>query len=324
MSMEKNKLFKPTGLMPRSIPRTVRRFWQQLQPGSEQKALAEFRVSRYQAIVSVQCLLALICLPLIITWALKWICIHPLVEHFWKAEDQRFFLNNWQEHRAILQVRDYADRRIFDQLIADNDIHQMKNNLDSWSLLQEQKDFTVQENLLQQENLPQQENLSQQENLPQQNSLYVQDNFWMRKDLQEEFISLGRIFHQETIMIITNALSDLCCLSLFVLFYQRLQPQRAILKTFISETLYSFSDTTKAFLVLLITDLLVGYHSPIGWELSLENLIQHFGLHPNENIVFLTVATVPVFLSTIFKYGIFRYLNRVSPSTVAIYYNMIE
>lgn len=305
MSVEKmeNKLFKPSGLMPRSIPRTVRRFWQQLQPGSEQKALAEFRVSRYQAIVSVQCLLALICLPLIITWTLKWVCIHPLVEHFWKAEDQRFFLNNWQEHRAILQVRDYADRRIFDQLLADNDIHHLKKDLDGWLF---------------------QQDLPFQDILHQQDSLYVQENFWMREDLQEEFISLGRIFHQETIMIITNALSDLCCLSLFVVFYQRLQPQRAILKTFISETLYSFSDTTKAFLVLLITDLLVGYHSPIGWELSLETLIQHFGLHPNENIVFLTVATVPVFLSTIFKYGIFRYLNRVSPSTVAIYYNMIE
>lgn len=300
MEKTENKLFEPSGLMPRSIPRTVRRFWQQLQPGSEQKALAEFRVSRYQAIVSVQCLLALICLPLVITWALKWICIHPLVEHIWKAEDQRLFLNNWQEHRAILQVRDYADRRIFDQFVADDRIHEIKKDFDGWRI---------------QQDLPIHANLHMQDS---------SDSLDMRKDLQEEFISLGRIFHHETIMIITNVVSDFCCLSLFLILYQKLRPQRAILKTFVSETLYSFSDTTKAFLVLLITDLLVGYHSPIGWELSLENLIQHFGLHPNENIVFLTVATVPVFLSTIFKYGIFRYLNRVSPSTVAIYYNMIE
>jgi hypothetical protein len=119
-------------------------------------------------------------------------------------------------------------------------------------------------------------------------------------------------------------MSDLCCFGVFLVLYNSLKPQRTILKTFISETLYSFSDTTKAFLVLLMTDLLVGYHSPIGWELSLETLIQHFGFAPNEDFVFLIVATVPVFLSTVFKYGIFRYLNRVSPSTVAIYHNMIE
>ena len=45
---------------------------------------------------------------------------------------------------------------------------------------------------------------------------------------------------------------------------------------------------------------------------------------PNEDFVFLIVATVPVFLSTVFKYGIFRYLNRISPSTVAIYHNLID
>ncbi|CAL5225752.1 cemAHiC_scaffold_21, partial [Coccomyxa viridis] len=35
-------------------------------------------------------------------------------------------------------------------------------------------------------------------------------------------------------------------------------------------------------------------------------------------------AAFPVFLDTIFKYWIFRYLNKISPSTVATYHNMIE
>jgi hypothetical protein len=279
--MQPKPKFKPTGLMPRSIPRTVRRFFQQLQPESEQKALEEFRVSRYQAVVSVQCLLTLICVPLITTWGLKSICIRPFIEHVWNEQNQPIFLNAWQEHRAFLQLQEYSDQRFFDQLL-------------------------IQENV----------STLQLKNIFEENSV--------KEDLQREFIRLANTFNTESISTLTNIMSDLCCFGIFILLYNFLKPQRAILKTFISETLYSFSDTTKAFLVLLMTDLLVGYHSPIGWELSLETLIQHFGFAPNEDFVFLIVATVPVFLSTVFKYGIFRYLNRVSPSTVAIYHNMIE
>ena len=114
------KKFKPTGLMPRSIPRTVRRFFQQLQPGSEQKALEEFRVSRYQAIVSAQCLLALICLPLLITLPVKSFCIRPVIEDLWNRQNQPLFLNAWQEHRAFLQLQEYTDQRFFDQLLIDS------------------------------------------------------------------------------------------------------------------------------------------------------------------------------------------------------------
>jgi hypothetical protein len=80
------------------------------------------------------------------------------------------------------------------------------------------------------------------------------------------------------------------------------------------------SDTTKSFLLLLGTDLLVGFHSPRGWELFLEFALNRFGFH-NENFIFLFVAT---FLDTVFKYWIFRYLNKISPSTVATYHAMIE
>lgn len=271
-------VFQPTGLMPRSIPRTVRRFLQQLQPGSEQKALEEFRVSRYQAIVSVQCLATLICIPLLVTWPLKSICIRPFIEHIWNAPSQPLFLNAWQEHRAFLQLQEYSDQRFFDQLVS-------------------REAPTLQG---------------------------IAEEAVMKEDLQREFIHVAQTFNTESIDTLTNAMSDLSCFGIFLLLYQSLKPQRAILKTFISETLYSFSDTTKAFLVLLTTDLLVGYHSPIGWELSLESLLQHFGVAPNEDFVLLIVATVPVFLSTVFKYGIFRYLNRISPSTVAIYHNLID
>jgi hypothetical protein len=101
-----------------------------------------------------------------------------------------------------------------------------------------------------------------------------------------------------------------------------LKPQIIILKSFLIESIYSLSDTTKSFL-LLGTDLLVGFHSPRGWELFLEFALNRWVSH-NENFIFLFVATFPVLLDTVFKYWIFRYLNKISPSTVATYHAMIE
>ena len=103
-----------------------------------------------------------------------------------------------------------------------------------------------------------------------------------------------------------------------------MRPQIIILKSFLTESIYSLSDTTKSFLLILITDLLVGFHSPRGWEISIELFLKHLGWPENQDFIFLFVATFPVFLDTVFKYWIFRYLNKISPSTVATYHNMIE
>ena len=108
--------------------------------------------------------------------------------------------------------------------------------------------------------------------------------------------------------------------ALFIL----MKAQIIILKSFLTESIYSLSDTTKSFLLILFTDLLVGFHSPKGWEFFLELILLHFGLPKNQEFIFLFVATFPLLLDTVFKYWIFRYLNKISPSTVATYHNMIE
>jgi hypothetical protein len=81
-------------------------------------------------------------------------------------------------------------------------------------------------------------------------------------------------------------------------------------KVILIESIYSLSDTTKSFL-LLLTDLLVGFHSPRGWELFLEFCFKSLWISHNENFIFLFVATFPVLLDTVFKYWIFRYLNKI-------------
>jgi hypothetical protein len=98
----------------------------------------------------------------------------------------------------------------------------------------------------------------------------------------------------------------------------------AVLKSFIDEIVYGLSDSAKAFIIILLTDIFVGYHSPHGWEIILGSISRHLGLPENRDFNFLFIATFPVILDTVFKYWIFRYLNRISPSAVATYRNMNE
>ncbi|RXH84270.1 hypothetical protein DVH24_027169 [Malus domestica] len=61
---------------------------------------------------------------------------------------------------------------------------------------------------------------------------------------------------------------------------------------------------------------ILGFHSPHGWELMIGSVYKDFGFAHNDQIISGLVSTFPVILDTIFKYWIFRYLNRVSPSLV--------
>jgi surface polysaccharide O-acyltransferase-like enzyme len=87
---------------------------------------------------------------------------------------------------------------------------------------------------------------------------------------------------------------------------------------------YGLSDSAKAFIIILCTDVFVGFHSPHGWEVIVESTFDHFGFPPNQSVINMFIATFPVMLDTVFKYWIFKYLNQLSPSAVATYKNMNE
>ena len=92
--------------------------------------------------------------------------------------------------------------------------------------------------------------------------------------------------------------------------------------SWVQEFLYNLSDTLKAFSILLVTDFCIGYHSHRGWELLIVSVYKDFGFAHNDQIIAPLVSSLPVILDTIFKYSIFNYLNRVSPSLVVIYHSM--
>lgn len=123
---------------------------------------------------------------------------------------------------------------------------------------------------------------------------------------------------------IKNIFSDLIALIAFTMVLAFSRREVSILKSFMDDIVYGLSDSAKAFIIILFTDIFVGFHSPHGWEVVLANIARHFGLPESQDFIFLFIATFPVILDTVFKYWIFRYLNRVSPSAVATYRNMNE
>jgi len=144
------------------------------------------------------------------------------------------------------------------------------------------------------------------------------------REIKNKAVELAQYYSQESINAIKNLLSDLLGFISFSYLLLKGGRQVSVLKSFLNELIYGLSDTAKAFLIILFTDIFVGFHSTHGWEVLLENGLRHFGLPENRDFIFLFIASFPVILDTVFKYWIFRYLNQVSPSAVATYRNMNE
>lgn len=281
-----------TGLIPRSIIRTFERFLKQLLPGAEMLVIQEFRISRYQVIVSVRCFLTLLLVPILVNIFSKTFLITPLVEFIWNHDSNEIFLNTYQQRRALKELNFFEDKLYFESLL----------NIE----IEQRNKFQLGDSIFNQE------------------ILNVRKSPELGKNYQNKILEIATNFNKESIEAISNLFADFFSFFSFSIAFILMKPQIIILKSFLAESLYSLSDTTKSFLLILGTDLLVGFHSPHGWEVFLESFLRHLGLPENVEFMSLFVATFPVFLDTVFKYWIFRSLNKISPSTVATYHNMIE
>jgi len=144
------------------------------------------------------------------------------------------------------------------------------------------------------------------------------------EQVKEKAAEIGEEFQQVSSDAVKNVFADLAALIAFTLVIMTSKREIEVVKSFIDQLVYGLSDSAKAFFIILLTDMFVGFHSPHGWEVVLESVSKHFGLPADRNFIFLFIATFPVILDTMFKYWIFRYLNRASPSSVATYRNMNE
>nr|YP_009570707.1 envelope membrane protein [Frankenia pulverulenta]QBC67711.1 envelope membrane protein [Frankenia pulverulenta] len=140
--------------------------------------------------------------------------------------------------------------------------------------------------------------------------------------IHKETIQLIKMYNEDLIHTILHLSTNIICFVILSCSSILGNNKLLILNSWIQEFLYNLSDTIKAFSILLLTDLCIGFHSPHGWELMIGSIYKDFGFAYNDQIISGLVSTFPVVLDTIIKYWIFRYLNRVSPSLVVIYHSM--
>nr|YP_010927874.1 envelope membrane carbon uptake protein [Gyrosphragma santos-limae]WKK46917.1 envelope membrane carbon uptake protein [Gyrosphragma santos-limae] len=144
----------------------------------------------------------------------------------------------------------------------------------------------------------------------------------LRIVIHKETIQLMKMHNEDHIHTILHLSTNIICFIVFSGYSIMGNEELVILNSWVQEFLYNLSDTIKAFSILLLTDLCIGFHSPHGWELMIGYVYKDFGFAHNDQIISGLVSTFPVIIDTIFKYWIFRYLNRVSPSLVVIYHSM--
>nr|YP_009493600.1 envelope membrane protein [Eucommia ulmoides]ANP25514.1 envelope membrane protein [Eucommia ulmoides]AWN56522.1 envelope membrane protein [Eucommia ulmoides]AZT79285.1 envelope membrane protein [Eucommia ulmoides]UDP56425.1 envelope membrane protein [Eucommia ulmoides]WMG64935.1 envelope membrane carbon uptake protein [Eucommia ulmoides] len=143
-----------------------------------------------------------------------------------------------------------------------------------------------------------------------------------RIGIHKETIQLINIHNEDRIRMILHFSTNIICFVILSGCSILGNEELVILNSWAQEFLYNLSDTVKAFSILLLTDLCIGFHSPHGWELIIGSVYKDFGFVHNDQILSGLVSTFPVIIDTIFKYWIFCYLNRVSPSLVVIYHSM--
>nr|QJE70826.1 envelope membrane protein [Chamaecyparis obtusa]BCB64036.1 putative heme-binding protein [Chamaecyparis obtusa var. formosana]BCB64866.1 putative heme-binding protein [Chamaecyparis obtusa var. obtusa]BCB64119.1 putative heme-binding protein [Chamaecyparis obtusa var. formosana]BCB64202.1 putative heme-binding protein [Chamaecyparis obtusa var. formosana] len=259
-------------LIPRSIIRTLFRFWAELTGQSSSLTIHELEVAKYKALASLQYLTCLIVLPWGISISLQ-NGLESWVTNWW---------NNGQSNK------------IFDYLQQEDTIRKFEKIEELFLLEIMMEDSS---------------------------ETHSQD---IRVEMQKKMIQLVLIYNQDCIQIISHLLANLIGLVLLSVCLILGKKKLGILNSWIQEVFYSLSDTMKAFTILLVTDLCVGFHSPHGWELIIHWIFENYGFAHNERIISGLVSTFPVILDTILKYWVFRRLNRTSPSLVVVYHSISE
>lgn len=262
-----------TGVLPRSILKTVDRIKRELDPNAEEEVVENFRNSKARTVISLRLVLLLIIVPLLTQQVTKNFLVSPIVDRWRGDGEAQVFINSEMEEEALDELHRFEERLHFRALIGQ-----------APPLSSEDIELQVKEKA---------------------------------QEIEEEFRAEGND-------AVKNVFADIFSALAFAGVILSSKREISVLKSFIDELVYGLSDSAKAFIIILFTDIFVGFHSPHGWEVLLEGIARHLGLPANRNFIFLFIATFPVILDTIFKYWIFRYLNRISPSAVATYRNMNE
>ncbi|CAN7070238.1 unnamed protein product [Brassica oleracea var. botrytis] len=145
------------------------------------------------------------------------------------------------------------------------------------------------------------------------------DLWW---ELRGKALELREEWRLENRKAFANIWSDMVFgISLFVLLYAN-QGRVALLKFTGYKIINNISDTGKAFLIILITDIFLGYHSESGWETLLEIIMEHYGLEVEQSTITIFICLVPVVIDACVKLWLFKFLPRLSPRVSNIFQEM--
>ncbi|KAF5725974.1 chloroplast envelope membrane protein [Tripterygium wilfordii] len=141
-------------------------------------------------------------------------------------------------------------------------------------------------------------------------------------ELRHKALELREEWRLENRRAFANIWSDMVFgISLFILLYFN-QNQVALLKFTGYKIINNISDTGKAFLIILITDIFLGYHSESGWQTLLEVLVEHYGLQVDQAAITIFVCLIPVIMDACVKLWMFKFLPKLSPKVANIFREM--
>ena len=239
-----------TGVLPRSIGRTLNRIKEELAPKGEEEVVKKFLSSRAKTKSAVKFLLMLIIVPFLTQQLSKQFLVEPIVDRVRGENEAQIFVNFEMKEEALRELQVFEEEIRFDNLI----------------------------------------------NKGTQLSLEA-----MEERVKHKATEIAEEFRIKSLNAVSNVFSDMLALLAFVFVIATSQRKIIVLKSFMDDIVYGLSDSAKAFIIILFTDIFVGFHSPHGWEVILEGLAGHLGIAANKSIIFLFIATFPVILDTIFK-----------------------
>ena len=283
--------YEEIGLFPRSFNRVFDRFLKQLFFDVEKLVLQEYRFYRYLFLTTIKCVFLLIFVPTLVNFISRTYFVEPIVEYYWNTQQPEIFLNSYQQKEAFVEIQQFEEKIYFESLISPlpADVGPIQPGKKIGNFVVPESQITI-----------------------------------FEERLKEKITELAIHYNQHSIEAITNFFADLFSFLTLLVLFSRLEIQINITKSFLSEVFFGLDDSKKSLLILFLTDLLVGYHSPNIWEFFFQFVFHHYGLPESQTSIFLMVATLPVLLDVLFKYLIFRHLSRASPATVATYHAMIE
>lgn len=146
------------------------------------------------------------------------------------------------------------------------------------------------------------------------------EEVWL--ELRHKAIELRDEWRLENRREFANIWSDMVYgIALFFLIYFN-RSKVALLKFTGYKLLNNISDTGKAFLIILITDIFLGYHSESGWQVLIEIILERYGFEIDQAVITIFICVVPVVVDACVKLWLFKYLPRVSPNVTNIFREM--